>query len=105
MVSDLRIFESDGNSTVRSLADTQTFQNECRDVLTQMLNTVPRGVTLTDEITLLPEKVTYAQLAIEKQKLVFKTNLRVRVLASLAPHAQLVLLDLCFSSHNPSMAP
>ncbi|KAJ2921397.1 hypothetical protein H1R20_g15699, partial [Candolleomyces eurysporus] len=77
MVSDLRVFESDGNSTMRSLADTQTFQNECRDILKRMLETVPRGVTLTDEITLLPEKVTYAQLAIEKEKLVFKTNLRL----------------------------
>lgn len=102
MVSDLRVFESDGNSTMRSLADTQTFQNECRDILTRMLETVPRGVTLTDEITLLPEKVTYAQLAIEKEKLVFKTNLRVRVLAFLGPVAQLTLLAILFSCslHN-----
>ncbi len=43
-----------------------------------MLNTVPRDVSLTDEITLLPAKVWGAQLTIEHNQLVYKTNLRVR---------------------------
>ena len=77
MASDKRIFEADNNATVRGLTDGQVFQNDCRDLLERMLNTVPRGVTLTDEITLLPEKVTHTRLTIEKEKLVFKTTLRV----------------------------
>ena len=44
-----------------------------------MLNVVPTSVNLTDEITLLPAKVTYAQLTFEKQQFVFKTNFRVRM--------------------------
>ncbi|KAF9479298.1 L-ascorbate oxidase [Pholiota conissans] len=77
MASDLRVFQCDGNSTMRSLADASTFQSECNDVLTRMLNTVPEGVTLTDEITLLPAKVSAAQLTIEKSQLVFKSTFRL----------------------------
>jgi hypothetical protein len=47
-----------------------------------MLDTVPAGVTLTDEITLLPAKVNGVQLSIEKQKLVFKASLRVNTTSS-----------------------
>ncbi|CAA7271852.1 unnamed protein product [Cyclocybe aegerita] len=77
MASDLRVFEADGNSTMRSLADANAFQSECRDILTRMLDTVPRDVTLTDEITLLPAKVTAAQLTFEKEQLVFKSSFRL----------------------------
>ncbi|TFK30217.1 L-ascorbate oxidase [Coprinopsis marcescibilis] len=77
MASDLRVFESDGNETMRSISEPDAFQSECRDVLGRMLEVVPRGVALTEEIALLPAKVRYAQLAIEKEKLVFKTSLRV----------------------------
>jgi hypothetical protein len=79
MVSDLRVFESDGNATMRALSDAETFQNECRDILGRMLDVVPKGVTLTDEITLMHEKVPYSGLAVEKDKLVFKAGLRVRL--------------------------
>jgi len=47
-------------------------------MLGRMLDVVPNGVTLTDEITLLPAKVTSAQLTFEKGNLVFKASFRVR---------------------------
>ncbi|TFK42304.1 L-ascorbate oxidase [Crucibulum laeve] len=77
MVSDLRVFASDGNSTMHSLASADTYNTECTSVLERMINTVAHGVTLTDEITLLPAKVTLAQLTIEQSKLVFKSSLRL----------------------------
>jgi len=77
LLSDLRVFASDGNSTVKSIADKNSFQSECQTMLARMIDTVPRGVTLTDEITLLPAKVTAAQLTFEKDKLVFKTSFRL----------------------------
>lgn len=43
-----------------------------------MINVVPHGVSLTDEITLLPAKVHDVQLTFERNKLVFKSSLRVR---------------------------
>lgn len=43
-----------------------------------MINTVPAGVTLTEEITLLPAKVYDAHLGIDQDKVIFKASLRVR---------------------------
>lgn len=77
MDSDLRVFESDNNNTVKSLVDNTVFQSECQSILTRMINVVPTSVNLTDEITLLPAKATYAQLAFEKNQFVFKTNFRL----------------------------
>ncbi|KDR73635.1 hypothetical protein GALMADRAFT_251405 [Galerina marginata CBS 339.88] len=77
MDSDLRVFQSDNNSTIRSMADNTVFQSECQSILTRMIDTVPASVTLTDEITLLPAKVTYAQLTFEKNQFIFKTNFRL----------------------------
>ena len=43
-----------------------------------MINVVPNGVLLTEEITLLPAKVSNVQLTFERQKFVFKVDFRVR---------------------------
>lgn len=75
--SDHRIFASDGDVTMRSLADNTTFMETCGTLLERMLNLVPSGVSLTEEITMLPAKVASAQLTIERGKLIFKTALRV----------------------------
>ncbi|ESK85612.1 wsc domain containing protein [Moniliophthora roreri MCA 2997] len=48
--SDKRIFEADGNVTMRSLADPSTFRSACASILERMINTVPSTVTLTDVI-------------------------------------------------------
>jgi hypothetical protein len=77
MASDLRIFASDGNQTMQSLASSSSFSEACAGVLQRMLNTVPRDVTLTEEITLLPVKVYNVGLTIDRQKLVFKVSLRL----------------------------
>ncbi|KAJ3576656.1 hypothetical protein NP233_g302 [Leucocoprinus birnbaumii] len=77
MASDLRVFTSDGNQTMQGLADSNTFMSQCQSLLERMFNTVPQGVTLTDEITLIPAKVSGAQLTIEQGQLVFKSTLRL----------------------------
>lgn len=96
LASDLRVFQSDGNQTMKrsaafalvstlslrrfstSLADPNQFNSQCQALLERMLNTIPRDVTLTDEITLLPAKAWGVQLTIENNQLLFKSNLRVR---------------------------
>ncbi|KAF8912080.1 L-ascorbate oxidase [Gymnopilus junonius] len=77
MDSDLRVFTSDNNQTMKGLTDNTVFQSECQSILTRMLNVVPSSVNLTDEIALLPAKVTYAQLTFEQNQFVFKTNFRL----------------------------
>lgn len=46
--SDLRIFESDGNVTVQALAT--SFEDSCFAIFERMLDTVPRGVVLSDPV-------------------------------------------------------
>lgn len=49
--SDLRIFSSDNNITIAAMAETQeTFENTCFPIFEKMIDTVPKGVTLSDVI-------------------------------------------------------
>jgi hypothetical protein len=48
--SDFRIFNSDQNVTIQALSPAATFRSTCFTVFEKMLNTVPRGVVLSDPI-------------------------------------------------------
>ncbi|KAG6860595.1 hypothetical protein C0995_009485 [Termitomyces sp. Mi166 len=65
MTSDLRVFSSDGNVTMHS-------------ILERMVNTVAHGVTLTEEIQVIPAKVHDVQLTFEKSTFVFKASFRLQ---------------------------
>ncbi|KZV81679.1 heme peroxidase [Exidia glandulosa HHB12029] len=53
--SDLRIFSSDGNVTMNAFAASNDFfMKTCGSILTRMLDTVPRGVKLTEVVKPLP---------------------------------------------------
>ena len=55
------------------------FARTCSAMMAKMIDTVPAGVTLTDEIALLPVKVSSAYISVVKDKLIFETFLRVRI--------------------------
>ncbi|KAH8835000.1 heme peroxidase [Flagelloscypha sp. PMI_526] len=57
MNSDQRIFSSDGNVTVTKLTQGDTFEKTCTSLLERMINTVPKGVTLSDVIVPIKDKV------------------------------------------------
>ena len=48
--SDFRIFSSDQNVTMRTLATPQSFQQKCFTIFERMLDTVPNGVVLSPTI-------------------------------------------------------
>lgn len=58
------------------------FTSDCKTLLGRMFDTVASDVTLSSEVTLLPAKVTAAQLTFENKKLVFKSSFRVSFLVS-----------------------
>ncbi|EAU88828.2 hypothetical protein CC1G_01201 [Coprinopsis cinerea okayama7 len=93
--SDLRIFESDGNATMRRLASPEDFSSTCGTLLEKMLNVVPSNVVLTEEITMLPVKVTDAHLTIENEQLVFKASLRIAQPISAPNKNRLVKIFWC----------
>ncbi|KAF9480740.1 heme peroxidase [Pholiota conissans] len=96
VLSDLRIFSSDGNVTMkrqvyvmlvlislniglhpRSMQSPSDFAITCQNLLERMLNTVPADVQLTDEITLLPFKVKVAELIVNNTDVIFNAIARV----------------------------
>ncbi|KAK0392393.1 hypothetical protein NLU13_1888 [Sarocladium strictum] len=48
--ADFKVFNSDGNVTMRGLTDPETFKEVCKTVLQKMVDVVPPGVILTDPI-------------------------------------------------------
>ncbi|KAF7334638.1 Peroxidase [Mycena venus] len=64
--SDKRIFASDGNVTMKSFASSpELFASTCATLLARMLDTVPRGVELTEVIKPLPVKPTQVVLLLD----------------------------------------
>ncbi|KAH8887407.1 heme peroxidase [Thozetella sp. PMI_491] len=45
--SDFKVFSVDNNVTMQAMADTASFKSVCQTVLQKMIDTVPKGVTLT----------------------------------------------------------
>ena len=61
--SDLRLFSSDGNATVRKLGQSANqFRTTCTSLISQMLDTVPKHVTLTPVLD--PYTVAYSNLTL-----------------------------------------
>ncbi|PPR06787.1 hypothetical protein CVT24_011287 [Panaeolus cyanescens] len=76
--SDLRIFNSDGNVTMRALADPSNFQKRCGILLEKMINTVPAGVKLTEPIDVISAKPHFfTGLHLVDNALTFATSLRL----------------------------
>ncbi|KAJ7748379.1 heme peroxidase [Mycena metata] len=75
--SDLRIFSSDSNVTMQSLASPDTFNQVCSDLIGRMLDTVPSTVTLTEPIEPLDFKVTNTLLFPQGGSLAFLATLRI----------------------------
>jgi hypothetical protein len=48
--SDFKVFNSDGNVTVKGLVNPATYNNVCATILRKMIEVVPDGVVLTDPI-------------------------------------------------------
>ncbi|KAJ7453290.1 putative L-ascorbate oxidase [Mycena galericulata] len=76
--SDKRIFGSDGNATIRSFANSlELYTSTCADLFARMLNTVPRGVQLTDVTTSLPVKPDNLQLIMDNDTLLLSAQARL----------------------------
>ncbi|KAJ7509030.1 heme peroxidase [Mycena galericulata] len=81
--SDERIFGSDGNATMRSFANSaEVYTSTCANLFARMLDTVPRGVELTDVIAPLPVKPSNLQLILDGDMIQFSGQVRVRTIPS-----------------------
>jgi hypothetical protein len=77
--SDLRLYESDGNATIRALYDQGTgFLDTCVDLLGRMINTVPALVQLQSPVTAMAIKPINMTLDFDNKGHVALTG-RIRV--------------------------
>ncbi|KAF3044856.1 hypothetical protein E8E11_005397 [Didymella keratinophila] len=93
--SDRRVFNSDGNYTMQAMQDPQTFNSMCKAVFQKMIETVPRGVTLTDVITPYDVKPYDVQLTLLDggASLDFTGEIRVRTNSGSISKVQLIYKD------------
>ncbi|KAJ7876179.1 heme peroxidase [Mycena olivaceomarginata] len=75
--SDLRIFSSDGNVTMKRLASPEVFNQECINLIGRMIDTVPSTVKLTDPVEPIDYKVQKTMLFPSNGSLAFLATLRV----------------------------
>ncbi|PFH59316.1 hypothetical protein XA68_12517 [Ophiocordyceps unilateralis] len=78
--SDFKVFNSDGNKTVRAMADPDVFRATCQRVLQKMIDLVPPTVTLSDPITPYAVKPVGLQLTLADggSSLVWTGRIRVK---------------------------
>ncbi|KAF7333698.1 Peroxidase [Mycena venus] len=77
--SDKRIFASNGNATMRSFAQSpELFSSTCEELMALMIDTVPKGVQLTEVITPLSVKLSGLDLILAGDVLQFSGQVRVR---------------------------
>jgi hypothetical protein len=91
--SDARIFSSDGNVTMKTLAESPSlFASTCASLLARMLDTVPRGVVLTDVVDPLPVKPAELTLIMHpnNNSFTFNGNVRVSRIISFPVHGLLI---------------
>ncbi|KAF5322147.1 hypothetical protein D9619_001659 [Psilocybe cf. subviscida] len=79
ILSDLRIFSSDNNTLMLeiSMQDPNTFSQTCSTLLARMLDTVPKGVTLTEPIVPIPFKLSHQRFMFIGGELAFSAQFRI----------------------------
>ncbi|TVY44967.1 WSC domain-containing protein [Lachnellula occidentalis] len=87
--SDLRLYESDDNVTMISLAKSgNVFFDTCVDLFQRMLDTVPAGVVLSDIVAPMAVKPINATLDFDNDgNLIFTGYIRILTAAAAPPHS------------------
>ncbi|KAF8634221.1 hypothetical protein AX17_004263, partial [Amanita inopinata Kibby_2008] len=91
--SDHRIFSSDGNVTITSMATPQGLRDACQSTLTKMIDAVPRNVQLTEIIRPSPLKPSNLQLYVKRDGTV-NVQGQVRIHTTGVFNAQLLNVQL-----------
>ncbi|KZM24763.1 uncharacterized protein EKO05_0003450 [Ascochyta rabiei] len=93
--SDRRIYNSDGNITVKAMQDPQKFNSMCKTIFQKMIDTVPKDVSLTEAITPYDVKPYDVQLTLLDggTSLGFTGEVRVKTNSRSVTRVQLIYKD------------
>lgn len=91
--SDLRLYESDNNATMKALyaQGNSGFLNTCVNLFEKAINTVPSGVQLGDKITALQVKPINVTFELHNASLVLSGNIRILTPSTQQPPASLTV--------------
>ncbi|KAJ7728259.1 heme peroxidase [Mycena metata] len=105
--SDKRIFGSDGNATMASFAKSpELYASTCATLFARMLDTVPKGVELTEVITPLPVKPEILTMLFDNGTVQFSGEVRFWNMTLDETHAvNLLWDDHIGGTHNLSLHP
>ncbi|KAJ7821314.1 heme peroxidase [Mycena olivaceomarginata] len=105
--SDKRIFGSDGNATMASFAKSpELYASTCATLFARMLDTVPKGVELTEVITPLPVKPEILTMLFDNGTVQFSGEVRFWNMTLDETHAvNLLWDDHMGGTHNLSLPP
>ncbi|KAJ7910978.1 hypothetical protein B0H13DRAFT_2328744 [Mycena leptocephala] len=105
--SDKRIFGSDGNATMASFAKSpELYASTCATLFARMLDTVPKGVELTEVITPLPVKPEILTMLFDNGTVQFSGEVRFWNMTLDETHAvNLLWDDHIGGTHNLSLPP
>ena len=98
--SDARVFASDGNVTIASLADPATFQSTCSTLLQKLIEVVPSGVNLTDPIVPYDIKPNAMQLTLLAGGSAISFTGEIRVRTTTRPGSDIASVQLQFKDRN-----
>lgn len=94
--SDFRIFNSDGNATVRAMASDSAFQRVCQDVLGRMIDVVPSGISLTAPIKPYDVKPGHLQLLLDTDGKTLQWTGHIRVRTTELPQSGIESLTITY---------
>lgn len=98
--SDFKVFNSDGNATIRAMVDPTAFRNTCQTVLQKMIDVVPTGVTLTAPITPYAVKPVNMQLTLNSGGTTFLLSGFIRVRTTSLPASSINNIVLTWKDRN-----
>ncbi|KAK0615933.1 heme peroxidase [Bombardia bombarda] len=98
--SDTKVFNADGNVTMKALASVEAFTSICQTVLQKMIEVVPTGVTLTSPITPYMVKPVGMQLTLNPGGSTLLLTGYIRVLTTNLPTSSITNLVLTWKDRT-----
>ena len=98
--SDARVFASDGNVTMRAMADPATFASTCSTLLQKMIEVVPSGTVLTGPIVPYEVKPNTIQLTLLDGGSEISFTGEIRVRTTVRPASQIASVQLVYKDRS-----
>jgi hypothetical protein len=98
--SDFKVFNADGNVTMKTLTNPTTFQTSCASILQRMIEVVPKTVTLSDVIRPYEVKPQLLQLTLSSDGSTIMFTGEIRVRTTVRANSQIASVQLQYKDRT-----